>query len=466
MLLSRKWLLAGILGFSLAWSSGVQAEQAPAQSAQSVQIQMVGEVAQRTRSRPAPRTAPRAAPRATPRAAPRAAPRTAPRSAPRTAPRAAPRSAPRTAPRVAPRTAPRAPARVQTPNASNRTWRPNTVPNRGVRADNRNQHAYPRDQRGNRAVAPSMRADGVYVPPELRGSQATRDINNAAQRWPGTSNIYVPRQDQYPTARPYPIDRQNSRRHYAYPRTISNSVPTRYYRDYRVRRNHRPYYLSAIPFASYGYYAAVPYGMGWWNSPFLAWNGWGPGLGLNYLNVNVNNVQQPDVYPQEDELVPQSLEDRYRPAPEELSAAPSGNLAPSSIEEALLLEVSSYVAERSVDEAFYLPDPAFEGRAWQLDLVQAPAVFSIDENAYSVVTGFEGVLEGNTIPAQVGVEFFLSREGDQWKVLDAWIVSANGIFREKRYRSPVYPGVQTWNEGETCPFSGRAMIPISSADDQ
>ena len=61
------------------------------------------------------------------------------------------------------------------------------------------------------------------------------------------------------------------------------------------------------------------------------------------------------------------------------------------------------------------------------------------------------------------MEFFVAREGGRWVIKDAWIVSANGIPRAKKFQSPVYPQVQTWQAGVLCPFSGKPMVPVAES---
>lgn len=127
----------------------------------------------------------------------------------------------------------------------------------------------------------------------------------------------------------------------------------------------------------------------------------------------------------------------------------------------MLASLSQYVESRSTEQGFQLPDSAFQNQVWNLELAQAPAVFEIQEGLYSVVAGFEGNLGSNSVPANVDVEFFLAKTADGYAVRSAWIVSANGIARNKAFQSPVYPEVTTWEEGQTCPFSGQPMVELT-----
>lgn len=205
-----------------------------------------------------------------------------------------------------------------------------------------------------------------------------------------------------------------------------------FYSNYNCRRGYRFYQPCFDPFFSLGFFVARPYAF------------------YDYARID---YAQPFVY---------GDDAYYRSAPvvDNRVAAAQTSTPPQSMEQELLTELAGYVASRSVDGSFRIADPAFGGQLWKLDLTQAPAVYSIDSNHYSVVAGFEGTLGENTIPSSVGLEFFVARENGRWSIKDAWIVSANGIPRAKKFQSPVYPQVQTWQPGAVCPFSGQPMIPL------
>jgi hypothetical protein len=209
------------------------------------------------------------------------------------------------------------------------------------------------------------------------------------------------------------------------------------YSNYNYRRGFRFYQPCYTPFLSLGFFVARPY---------------------NYYDYARIDYAQPFVYGDDRD---------YRAAPViDNQVASTQPVAPPSLEQDLLTELARYVEANSVDQRFRIADPAFGGQMWSLDLTQAPAVYSIDSNHYSVVSGFEGTLGENTIPSSVGLEFFVARENGRWSIKDAWIVSANGIPRAKKYQSPAFPQVQTWQAGEACPFSGQPMVPISQTGAQ
>lgn len=207
-----------------------------------------------------------------------------------------------------------------------------------------------------------------------------------------------------------------------------------FYSNYDCRRSYRFYQPCYYPFLSYGFFVTRPY---------------------SYYDYARIDYAQPFVY---------GDDAYYRSAPViDNQVASTQASAPVSMEQEMLTELSRYVDSRSKDGRFQVADPAFGNQTWNLDLTQAPAVYSIDTNHYSVVGGFEGTLGQNTIPSSVGMEFFVAREGGRWVIKDAWIVSANGIPRAKKFQSPVYPQVQTWQAGVLCPFSGKPMVPVAES---
>jgi hypothetical protein len=209
-----------------------------------------------------------------------------------------------------------------------------------------------------------------------------------------------------------------------------------FYSNYNCRRGYRYYQPCSVPFLSLGFFVTRPY---------------------YYYDYARIDYAQPFVYGDDED---------YRPAPTITNEVASTQATPPpSLEQDMLTELASYVDSHSKEGRFQLADAAFGNQVWSLDLTQAPAVYSIDSNHYSVIGGFEGTLGENTIPSSVGVEFFVARESGLWTIKDAWIVSANGIPRAKRFQSPVYPQVQTWQEGQTCPFSGQPMVPVKAQPD-
>lgn len=216
------------------------------------------------------------------------------------------------------------------------------------------------------------------------------------------------------------------------PRYNNNCYDPYFYSNYNYRRANRFYAPCYSPFLSLGFFVARPY---------------------TYYDYARIDYAQPFVYGEESD---------YRSAPvmDDSQVASTQPVAPVSLEQEMLSQISTYVESNSKDGRFQIADPAFGNQVWSLDLTQAPAVYSLDANHYSVVTGFEGTLGENTIPSSVGLEFFVAREDGRWTVKDSWIVSANGIPRAKKFQSPTYPQVQTWQTGETCPFSGLPMIPL------
>lgn len=218
------------------------------------------------------------------------------------------------------------------------------------------------------------------------------------------------------------------------------------YTDYRVRRSYRRYNACPIAFLSLGFFLARPY---------------------SYYNYATIDYSQPFVYGDDRD---------YRPAPidvdttggpltedatgENLASAPPVQTA-SSTEQIMLTELSGYVEANSTDGYFLVPDAAFDNQTWKLELTQAPAVYMIDQGLYSVVAGFEGTLGESSMPSNVGLEFFMVRKDNGWEVRDVWLVSANGIAREKQFQSPAHPQVKTWQAGTNCPFTGQLMVPIS-----
>jgi hypothetical protein len=226
----------------------------------------------------------------------------------------------------------------------------------------------------------------------------------------------------------------NNNRRNCTPRYNNNFYDPYFYSNYNCRRGYRFYQPCFSPFLSLGFFASRPY---------------------NYYDYARIDYAQPFVYGDDQD---------YRSAPlvsnEVASTQPT---TPPSMEQELLTELGRYVEANSKDQRFQIADPAFGGQLWSLDLTQAPAVYSIDTNHYSVVSGFEGTLGENTIPSSVGLEFFVARDNGRWNIKEAWIVSANGIPRAKKFQSPTYPQVQTWQAGEVCPFSGQPMVPVTQS---
>ncbi len=213
------------------------------------------------------------------------------------------------------------------------------------------------------------------------------------------------------------------------------------YSDYGYRRRCRRS-LGPLFFFSLGYYAVRPYSSYYYRT--------GYDVPLIYGDESYYRSPPPQV---------------ADTTPEVASTVPQ--VAPTplpNVEEAVLGSLTSYVTSRSTDDAFQIADPALENKVWKLDLSQAPALYSIDDNHYTVVAGFEGTLGDHPLPSSVGIEFFVAREGSEWIVKDAWIVSANGIVREKRFQSPTFPQVKTWQEGVKCPFSGKPMVPVTNTE--
>ena len=207
-----------------------------------------------------------------------------------------------------------------------------------------------------------------------------------------------------------------------------------FYSNYNCRSSYRYYQPCYYPFLSYGFFVSRPY---------------------SYYDYARIDYAQPFVY---------GDDAYYRSAPViDNQVASTQPTAPVSMEQEMLSELSSYVDSHSKGGHFQVADPAFGNQMWNLDLSQAPAVYSIDPNHYTVVSGFEGTLGENTIPSAVGMEFFVAREGGRWAIKQAWIVSANGIPRAKKFQSPAYPQVRTWQADTLCPFSGKPMVPISES---
>jgi hypothetical protein len=183
-------------------------------------------------------------------------------------------------------------------------------------------------------------------------------------------------------------------------------------------------------------------------------------LSLGFFATRPYEVFDPSVISYDQPFV-YGDEQYYRSAlPASEAVASTQPVAPPSIETELLTELASYVQSHSQSGRFRIVDPALENRVWSLDLTQAPAVYHIEADHYSVVSGFEGALAESKVPSSVGLEFFMTRENGRWQVKNAWIISANGIPRLKRFQSPVFPQVQTWQSGQNCPFSGQLMVPI------
>lgn len=212
-----------------------------------------------------------------------------------------------------------------------------------------------------------------------------------------------------------------------------------FYSNHNYRRGFRHYQPCAVPFLSLGFFAARPY---------------------SYYDYSRVSYAQPFLY---------GDDSYYRSAPliENNAVASTNPTAPvQSLEQELLSEISRYVDSQSKNGQFQIADPAFGNQLWNLDLTEAPAVYSLDANHYTVVAGFEGNLGENAVPSAVGLEFFVVRENGLWKVKQGWIVSANGIPRAKRFQSPSYPQVQTWQEGALCPFTGQRMVPVTESSAQ
>ncbi|MBI3924609.1 MAG: hypothetical protein HY319_03640 [Armatimonadetes bacterium] len=124
-------------------------------------------------------------------------------------------------------------------------------------------------------------------------------------------------------------------------------------------------------------------------------------------------------------------------------------LEPTAADEALLQMISEYLAAHSPDGKFRIADAQLDGRIWALELAQPPAVFSMDENHYTVLAAFQGLLYGTTTPAGVDLQFFLSRPapGTPWRVDDVHIQSANGLVRPPLPAPAGYPQVSTKSHG-------------------
>ena len=253
-------------------------------------------------------------------------------------------------------------------------------------------------------------ASGVSVPISRPVVQATGPIYN-------TNNYYT----------------YNSRNRNCAPR-YRDCYDNSFYSNYSCRSSYRYYQPCYYPLLSYGFFVSRPY---------------------SYYDYARIDYAQPFVY---------GDDAYYRSAPVmDNQVASTQPTAPVSMEQEMLSELSSYVDSHSKGGHFQIADPAFGNQTWNLDLTQAPAVYSIDTNHYTVVGGFEGTLGENTIPSAVGMEFFVAREGGRWAIKQAWIVSANGIPRAKKFQSPAYPQVQTWQAGTLCPFSGKPMVPVSES---
>ena len=231
----------------------------------------------------------------------------------------------------------------------------------------------------------------------------------------------------------YYISNPQSRRRWS--RGFDNCNDPYLYSNYNFRRSYRHYDPWCSPFLSLGFFVTRPY---------------------SYYDYARIDYARPFVYGEEAD---------YRAAPIVDNQVASTNVetTPPSMEQELLAELSEYVGRHTVDGRFQIADPAFGNQMWKLDLAQAPAVYSIDSTHYSVVSGFEGTLGDNSIPSSVGLEFFVARENGKWAIKDAWIVSANGIPRAKKFQSPKFPQVQTWQAGEVCPFSGQPLVPVTES---
>lgn len=269
---------------------------------------------------------------------------------------------------------------------------------------------------------------------------------------------------------------------------VSNRQKVTYTRQQPVIYNTNNYYVRPnngyrYPYSNryYNRYYYNPYSTGYYN-PYAS-GYYGPGYyqpGYNYFNTYsvpmlvlgffASRPYSSYNYAQVDYAQPFIYGDdkAYREPPKQVdsSVASTQPTTPPSIEQDMLTQVSNYVTSHSAEDLYQLPDPALDGEVWKLSLAKAPAVYAIDSNHYSVITGFEGTLGTSEIPSSVGVEFFVDREASGWVVKDAWIVSANGIPRAKRFQSPDFPQVQTWQAGQVCPFTGKAMVPISDSTAQ
>lgn len=342
---------------------------------------------------------------------------------------------------------------IPTPNRANMA---NQMPRRGNRVQGmpgqRGRRGMANGNRGNRGNRGNhwMNHNGNQGMANRgrRGNRGNRGFQNAVRMpIPGTA----PRQGRrvrhgVPNGGHHHYASQPHRGHRVHQPVVVNNhynyTQPYIYSDYGYRRRCRRS-LGPLFFLSLGYYAVRPYSSYYYRTGY-----------------DVPLIYGDDSY--------------YRSAPAEVAATiptppPSDvpQVAPTPIpstEEGVLKSLNLFVAGRSKDDAFQIVDPALDNKTWSLDLSQAPAVYSIDENHYSVVAGFEGTLDGHPLPSSVGVEFFVVREGAEWVVKNAWIVSANGIVREKRFQSPAFPQVKTWQEGALCPFSGQPMVPVQKVD--
>lgn len=280
----------------------------------------------------------------------------------------------------------------------------------------------------------------VYTNPSSRTPITTNGRNNN-----GRYRVPVTRQpNQVMYTQPTSTVTNNYYYSQPYTRSYRNWSSPYLYSNYNYRRGYRYYQPCAVPFLSLGFFAARPY---------------------SYYDYARMSYTQPflygdDAYYRSAPLVDNSAVTAS--TPQVASVTPTAAPA-QSMEQELLGEISSYVDSHSKDGQFQLSDPAFGGQMWSLDLTEAPAVYSIDSSHYTVVAGFEGTLGDNTIPSAVSLEFFVERENGRWNVKDAWIVSANGIPRAKRFQSPSFPQVRTWQEGALCPFTGQPMVPVSES---
>ena len=291
-----------------------------------------------------------------------------------------------------------------------------------------------------RVQRPGRQRNSNFAGRAERGSLSLRRQNRA--RASRNARIRSNRRQSFRT-NSRPIFRSNRRRSRSFwRRGFASLFFSRYrpwsYCNYNYRRFYRRGYNGcAIPFLSLGFFASRPY---------------------SYYDYAAVNYNQPYVYGDEQD---------YRPAPqvsaEDLSRG--GQSVLSTEEERMLTYVSSFVDENSKDGRFTILDAAYNDEAWDLELAQAPAVYEVSEGLYSVVAGFDGTLGKSSVPSNVGVEFFVRKNGEHYEVQDAWISSANGIVREKTFQSPVYPDVQTWRAGLFCPFSGEEMVAIPPSSD-
>lgn len=287
-------------------------------------------------------------------------------------------------------------------------------------------------------TAPSYQSNGGVVVPANTNVNANPMPDGRVGGFDSRRNGVV-RTGVNPTVQAGPVYINNS---YSYNNRNRQNCAPRYrdcydpyfYSNYDCRRSYRYYQPGYYPFLSYGFFVTRPY---------------------SYYDYARIDYAQPFVY---------GDDDYYRSAPiVDNQVASTQATAPVSLEQEMLTELSRYVDSRTKDGRFQVADPAFGNQLWNLDLTQAPAVYSIDTNHYSVIGGFEGTLGQNTIPSSVGMEFFVAREAGRWVIKDAWIVSANGIPRAKKFQSPAYPQVQTWQAGVLCPFSGKPMIPMADS---